>query len=51
MNRLEELIDELVDMILMQYDEICKLKEKIKRMKQHIDMYEEIYKDFTEGEK
>ena len=51
MERLDQLIDELVDMILMQYDEIRKLKEKIKRMKQHIDMYEVLYKDFTEGEK
>ena len=51
MRRLEEVIDELVDMILMQYDEIRKLKEKIRRMKQYVEVYEELIKDFENGEK
>ena len=51
MVKLDQVIDELVDMVLMQYEEISKLNDKIRRMKQHIETYEEMYEEFKRGEK
>lgn len=42
--RTEEIIDELVSMILMQEEEIKRLKDKIDRVKQYIEVYEEYIK-------
>ena len=41
----EEIIEELVSAILMQEKEIAKLKRKINRIKQYIEVYE----DYIEG--
>ena len=41
MSKVDELIDELVSLILMQYEEIKKLESKIERIKQYIEVYEE----------
>ena len=40
----ESIIEELVSIILMQEKEINKLKDKIVRIKQHIEVYEEYIK-------
>lgn len=37
----EEIIEELVEVILMQEKEITKLKNKINRIKQYLEVYEE----------
>lgn len=37
----EEIIEELVSVILMQEEEINKLKRKIDRVKQYLEVYEE----------
>lgn len=37
----EKVIEELVDLVLMQYDEITKLKTRIKQIKQYIAVYED----------
>lgn len=37
----DEVIEELVSMILMQDEEIKKLKHKIDRIKQYLEVYEE----------
>ena len=37
----DEVIEELVSMILMQDEEIKKLKRKIDRIKQYLEVYEE----------
>lgn len=37
----EEIIEELVEVILMQEREIKKLKNKINRIKQYLEVYEE----------
>ena len=37
----DEIIEELVSMVLMQHDEITKLKKKIEQVKQYIEVYEE----------
>lgn len=42
----EDIIEELVSMILMQEEEIKKLKRKINRINQYIEVYEE----YIEGE-
>ena len=41
-----EIIEEMVSLILMQEDEITKLKKQITRMKQYIEVYE----DYIQGE-
>lgn len=41
---LEEIIEELVSVILMQEEEIERLKEKIHRINQYIEVYEEYMK-------
>lgn len=41
MNTQDEVIEELVSMILMQDEEIKKLKNKIDRIKQYLEVYEE----------
>lgn len=41
----EEIIEELVSVILMQEEEIKKLKKKIKQVKQYIEVYEEYIKE------
>lgn len=46
MNGKDEIIEELVDLILMQDREIKKLKRKIERIKQYIEVYE----DYIKGE-
>ena len=42
--KLEEIIEELVSVILMQEEELNKLKEKINRVNQYIETYEEYIK-------
>lgn len=42
--KLEEVIEELVDVILMQEREINELKQKINRINQYIETYEEYIK-------
>ena len=42
----DEIISELVSMILMQEKEIKKLKEKVRQVKQYIEVYE----DYIKGE-
>lgn len=42
--KVEEIIEELVSVILMQEKEIDKLRNKIVRIKQHIEVYEEYIK-------
>ena len=37
----DEIITELVELVLMQEKEIIKLKRKINRVKQYIEVYEE----------
>lgn len=37
----EKVIEELVDLVLMQYDEITKLKARIEQIKQYIVVYED----------
>ena len=37
----DEIITELVEVVLMQEKEIHKLKEKIRQVKQYIDVYED----------
>lgn len=39
--KVEEIIEELVSVILMQEEELNKLKEKINRINQYIETYEE----------
>lgn len=41
MNNHDEVIEELVSMILMQDEEIKKLNNKINRIKQYLEVYEE----------
>lgn len=41
MGQVENIIEELVSLILMQEEEIKKLKSKINRIKQYIEVYEE----------
>lgn len=41
----DEIIEELVTLILMQDDEIKKLKRKIDRINQYIEVYEEYIKE------
>lgn len=41
----DEIITELVELILMQEREIKKLKEKVNRVKQYIEVYE----DYIQG--
>lgn len=38
--KLEEIVEELVSIILMQEEEINKLKERVYRINQYIDTYE-----------
>lgn len=42
----DEIISELVEVILMQEREIKKLKEKVRQVKQYIEVYE----DYIKGE-
>ena len=42
--KVEEILEELVDIILMQEKEINALKEKINRINQYIETYEEYIK-------
>ena len=42
--KVEEVIEELVSVILMQEEEIKKLKRKIERINQYIEVYEEYIK-------
>lgn len=42
----DEIISELVELILMQEKEIKKLKEKVRQVKQYIEVYE----DYIKGE-
>ena len=41
MNNRDEIIEELVSLILMQDEEIKRLKSKINRIKQYLEVYEE----------
>ena len=41
MNSHDEVVEELVSLILMQDKEIKKLKQKITRIKQYLEVYEE----------
>lgn len=40
--KVENVIEELVEIILMQEKELNKLKEKINRINQYIEVYEEL---------
>lgn len=42
--KVEKMIEELIDIILLQEKEINKLKEKINRINQYIETYEEYIK-------
>lgn len=42
----DEIITELVELVLMQEKEIDKLRKKVERIKQYIDVYE----DYIRGE-
>ena len=42
----DEIISELVELVLMQEKEIKKLKEKVRQVKQYIEVYE----DYIRGE-
>jgi hypothetical protein len=42
--RAEEIIEELVEVILMQEKELKALKEKVNRINQYIEVYEEYIK-------
>lgn len=42
----DEIISELVELVLMQEKEIEKLKEKVRQVKQYIEVYE----DYIRGE-
>ena len=42
----DEIITELVSLVLMQEKEINKLKEKVRQIKQYIEVYE----DYIQGE-
>lgn len=44
--KVEEIIEELVSLVLMQEEEIKKLKNKITRINQYIEVYE----DYIKGE-
>lgn len=44
MTERDEVIEELVSLILMQDEEIKKLKRRIKQIKQYIEVYEECIK-------
>jgi ribosomal protein S15P/S13E len=44
MSHVENIIEELVSLILMQEEELKMLKDKINRLKQHIEVYEEYIK-------
>lgn len=46
MTKRDEVIEELVSLILMQDEEIKKLKRRIKQIKQYIEVYE----DYIKGE-
>lgn len=39
--KVEDIVTELVEIILMQERELTKLKQKINRIKQYIEVYEE----------
>ncbi len=41
----DEIISELVELILMQEKEIEKLKKKVARIKQYLEVYEEYIKE------
>ena len=43
--KVEEIIEDLVSVILMQEKEINKLRKKVERIKQYIEVYE----DYIEG--
>lgn len=42
--KVEEIIEELVSLVLMQEEEIKKLKNKITRINQYIEVYEDYIK-------
>lgn len=44
MRQRDEIIEELVSLILMQDEEIKKLKRKIRQIKQYIEVYEDYIK-------
>lgn len=44
MRQRDEIIEELVSLILMQDEEIKKLKKKIRQIKQYIEVYEDYIK-------
>lgn len=46
MDRKDKVIEELVSLILMQEEEIRKLKKKVRQIKQYIEVYE----DYIKGE-
>lgn len=41
----DKVIEELVSLVLMQEEEINKLKKKIRQIKQYIEVYEEYIKE------
>ena len=47
MDTKDQVIEELVELVLIQHDEIDKLKRKIERIKQYIAVYE----DYIQGER
>lgn len=42
--RIEDIVTELVEVILMQEKELQELKDKINRIRQYIEVYEEVIK-------
>lgn len=45
MSKADKIVDELVSLILVQYEEIKALEERIERVKRYLEVYEE----FIEG--
>lgn len=47
MDKKDEIIDELVSLVLTQYEEIERLEKKIEQVRQYIEVYE----DYIKGER
>ena len=46
MSRADKIVDELVSLILVQYEEIKALEQRIERIKQYLEVYEEYIEGF-----
>ena len=41
MSRADKIVDELVSLIIVQYEEIKALEQRVERIKQYLEVYEE----------